>query len=358
MHQVSFTQNNQEILFPLIEFKKEELEIVAKGKTNIFNKECLLSIRYLNHLQLVLEEQEEKVVFDFSHQMVCQAVEGSFLGVKASLRRQKERVYEGELSFQNGLKLAEAFPQFSKEIFCLSRCKATGIFVFDYTNPSFQGKICGKTAAFKNLQEIEFQGEVECKKSKFLSQRLDLSSSQGEVVLKQINIDKEEELWCIKVAILRGKNIQFQEGDNCFIFRSCLFTDLYFEWANPYSLKGKGVVAFVQKSSKEYSLLDIPLNLLKDVGFDPGLFNPVSGEIGCLLKEGRLYFTQMSRTFSEGRRSEFFLLEKAPLSYIDFKGKMAIFLEIKQRVLLKMGEPFILSISGSVEKPCYEIIPK
>ena len=134
--------------------------------------------------------------------------------------------------------------------------------------------------------------------------------------------------------------------------------NIFMEMGSRDSLTGEGLLNFTNAFRKENSILEAPLDILKDLGLDPGAFTPVSGEVACQFKEGKLYLTEIKNTFSEGKRSQFSLATQRADSFIDLQGNLSIYLEMKQHVLLKIAEPFILAISGSLEKPRYEIIKK
>ena len=85
-----------------------------------------------------------------------------------------------------------------------------------------------------------------------------------------------------------------------------------------------------------------------------GLLIPVRGSVEFLLEEGIVHFLDLSQAYSHGDRSEFFLSKKE-LSYIDLEGNLNIHIKMKQHVLLKITQPFTLSILGDVASPKYSL---
>ncbi|MEC8306702.1 MAG: hypothetical protein VXZ72_02450, partial [Chlamydiota bacterium] len=57
---------------------------------------------------------------------------------------------------------------------------------------------------------------------------------------------------------------------------------------------------------------------------------------------------------SQGGRSEFFLSKEAP-SFIGLDGNISLHIRMKQHVLLKVTEPFTLSVTGSLSSPKYTL---
>jgi len=118
------------------------------------------------------------------------------------------------------------------------------------------------------------------------------------------------------------------------------------------SFVGKGNLNFINTFKRDYHILDIPFEILGRLGLDMGLLVPVRGELEYVIVDGRVYFTELKHSYSEGKRSQFFL---SPIkhSYVDFDGNININIKMKQYVLLKVTEPFTLSIGGTFENPKY-----
>ncbi|MBI2742880.1 MAG: hypothetical protein HYX48_03075 [Chlamydiales bacterium] len=120
------------------------------------------------------------------------------------------------------------------------------------------------------------------------------------------------------------------------------------------SFHGSGSLDFTNAFKKESSLLDMPIQFVKDLGLDPGMLVPVYGEIDLDLREGRFFIERLKEAHSDGSRSEFYLAEETP-SYIDLKGNVHVDIKMKQNVAFKLVEPFTLKVRGTLEKPKYGI---
>ncbi|QVL57436.1 MAG: hypothetical protein KFB93_08680 [Simkaniaceae bacterium] len=118
------------------------------------------------------------------------------------------------------------------------------------------------------------------------------------------------------------------------------------------SFTGKGDLNFINTFKRDYHILDIPFEILGRLGLDMGLLVPVRGDLEFVMLDGRVYLTNLKGSYSEGKRSQFFL---SPIehSYLDFEGNLNINIKMKQYVLLKVTEPFTLYIGGTFENPKY-----
>lgn len=123
-------------------------------------------------------------------------------------------------------------------------------------------------------------------------------------------------------------------------------------FGNASSFVGRGNLNFINTFKRDYHILDIPFEILGRLGLDMGLLVPIRGEIEYVIVDGRVYFTELKSSYSEGKRSQFYL---SPIehSYIDFDGNINVNIKMKQYVLLKVTEPFTLSIGGTFENPKY-----
>jgi hypothetical protein len=96
--------------------------------------------------------------------------------------------------------------------------------------------------------------------------------------------------------------------------------------------------------------------MIKKIGLDLGILTPVQGELDIELHGDKCYLMALKNAFSDGNRSEFYLAPSKELSYIDLSGKMHIDLKMRQDVMLKITEPFTLTIRGTLEKPRYGLV--
>jgi|GEM_PF-2475780 len=137
-----------------------------------------------------------------------------------------------------------------------------------------------------------------------------------------------------------------------FTIRELYFHNIYGFLDDRDSFIGEGQLNFINTFKREYNLFDIPFEILGRLGLDTGLLVPVQGDLKFTMKEGHIYLNELKKSYSEGKRSKFFLSSLHP-STIDFNGNLNINIKMKQYVLLRFTEPFTLSIEGTLKKPKY-----
>jgi hypothetical protein len=77
---------------------------------------------------------------------------------------------------------------------------------------------------------------------------------------------------------------------------------------------------------------------------------PVFGEIDFSLEDEKIHFLKMQNCFSDAGRSYFYLWHKSK-SFLDFDGNIHLDIRMKQYVLFKFAELFIISLDGPVSSP-------
>ena len=120
------------------------------------------------------------------------------------------------------------------------------------------------------------------------------------------------------------------------------------------SFSAKGDLSFINTFKRDAHILDIPFEILGRLGLDMGLLIPVRGDLEFTLLDGRVYLTRLKKSYSEGKRSQFFI-SPVEQSYIDLQGNINIQIKMKQFVLLKVTEPFTLHVGGTFENPKYSL---
>ena len=62
----------------------------------------------------------------------------------------------------------------------------------------------------------------------------------------------------------------------------------------------------------------------------------------------------MRNTYSEGKRSYFYLSHRRE-AFVDFDGNIAMQIKMKQYVLFKITEFFVLNVSGNLDNPNFTL---
>ncbi|MBS0615729.1 MAG: hypothetical protein JSR58_04160 [Verrucomicrobia bacterium] len=228
---------------------------------------------------------------------------------------------------------------------------------------SFTGIVQGEELALKGFLLHELQGDMTINPKGISITNLQIDDPAGHFSIKQIYVRKsitgswDTDIPLVKAHHFKPSLLRQTDGkltkEKPFEIRSLVLTDLFCEDGDMARLRGKGAFHFTNHVKRESSLFDIPLKMMKDLGLDFDLFRPESGDVKCLFREGRIYLTELENSYSEGRRSEFFLAPDLEPSYIDWQGNLHLNLRMKQDVALKLGEPFAITVRGTADKPSY-----
>ena len=120
-----------------------------------------------------------------------------------------------------------------------------------------------------------------------------------------------------------------------------------------------GEFYFINSYKRERTVFDIPSDVLsRIVGLDLDLLVPVCGTLKYQLKDGFFRLTQLEDSFSENHRSEFFLVEGEDSPAVDLDGNVKILIKMKQFVLFKFTESFLISIDGKLDNPQFHLQKK
>ncbi len=129
------------------------------------------------------------------------------------------------------------------------------------------------------------------------------------------------------------------------------------EESQTYSAKGE--CSFINSFKREHTVFDLPADFLGRIfGLDLELLIPVTGKMNFELKEGRIWLRDLFESYSEGKRSKFFLVKEGLSPSVDLDGHLNILVKMKQYVLFKITEHFLLSIDGTIAKPAYHLQKK
>jgi hypothetical protein len=119
------------------------------------------------------------------------------------------------------------------------------------------------------------------------------------------------------------------------------------------TFQADGSLIFSNQFKKEASLFDLPLELIRKMGLDLRSLTPVKGSIDVQLRADKFYLLSLQNAVSEAERAHFYLLPTKEPSYIDLNGNVHIDLKMQQETMLKMIQPFTLTVRGTLDKPRY-----
>jgi hypothetical protein len=298
-----------------------------------------------------LQKKDEILKIGLSKPMDWRTAKGAFLGLTFDLEKQND-VVKGKLGLKDSFYLAHF----------LNKEDLHGIGGFQFQGKwskesGLQGELHGQESFIKEYQIQGIHAQIDYTHQRLRLKNLTVQDPAGSLLIKECQIDDS---WHLTIPLIKGKDFrpsalrkrgETEKETKPFLIRNLVLTEVSGNLNDLQSVEGCGSFNFSQQVKKEPSFFDIPLGLLKDLGLD--LFTPTMGECHFYLSNRRMILTRLENAFSEGKRSEFFLGEEP--STIDFQGRLFLNLRMKQSVVLKWMEPFMITVRGTVEKPKYSL---
>jgi len=301
-------------------------------------------------------------------------ITGEFSGIKPQLRKKGPHgilhLYGGvEIDFA---KVRQLFPRDVAPLWqSLQLGKGftlEGDFLYQHEKMGFQGEVRGAQCELLgcHIQGLSTALTIEPQRLKF--EKLQIVDPALTLTVRRLTLEETAlgKIWTLSCPTLQVREFQPSRlkkigkqpsTEKPFVVRNFTLTNLMGDLNNPKSVVGECSLHFTNTGKKEAGLFDIPLDFLKDLGLEPSVLIPIQGEFDGHFESGRLLFTSLKGSYSEGRRTQFILSDRGDGSYIDFQGNLHIDLAVKQAVLLKIAESLNLGIRGSVDKPRYIILP-
>lgn len=224
----------------------------------------------------------------------------------------------------------------------------------------FIGQLKGKDFSLFGYEFKALLSDAEITPSSITLKNLSCDDEAGHLQIKQIKLTKDIDQWTLDIPLVQAKDLRPSvmhkiDAENRPVkpltIKNCTISGIKGVLGDLKTITGKGSLNFTNAYKKEYSLLDLPFEMLKDLGLDFNMLTPVIGEANFVISLEKCVLTDL-QAFSESRRSQFFLHESEK-SYLDFDGNLHLDLKLKQDVTLKIAEPFTLNVRGKLEKPKY-----
>ena len=350
------------------------------------NGDCKSSFYYLGNLyrfhldiddkiagRLILGEEETPLTIDweYGNSFKVYSVEGSFSGVDASFHAETEDTLIG--SARINLRtvsplLPPALAQVFEELKMGKGYELKGRLKIENNIPSFQGILAGKSFELFGFQFRTLLAQVSLSKDTIRIFDLKLSDSAGSGKVDEIRMEgKPDQPWTIPIPTLSLHELRpsLLQRPGCpvgpispLVVRVLTMRDLKGLLADGKTWKAKGELHFINSYKREETIFDLPANVLsRIVGLDLELLIPVCGDLDFVLKDGFYHLTELRNAFSEADRSEFFL-EPGQQSTMDLDWNLKIVIKMKQFVLFKLTEAFLISIDGQLDDPQFHLRKK
>ena len=302
-----------------------------------------------------------------------ESLQGSCYGLNSSLNKNSKRsvsqaaVLSGEVKVDANLLCSLLPSEIRKGVESFKFGKGYqwqgDLVLFQEPGRGFQanGTLLGIDFEAFGYQLHHLEGTIEAGPERILINNVKINDPAGAIVIKKIELTKQED-WQLYIPQVQVRQLQPSmlykvDGDvqvvKPFTIKNFTMAEIRGRLGDKSTLEGSGHLSFTNQFKKEASIFDVPLEMIKKIGLDPGLLTPVQGELEIELRGDKFYLMSLKDSMSEGNRAEFYLAAQPELSYIDLDGKIHIDLNMRQDVVLKITEPFTLTIRGTLDKPRY-----
>ena len=227
-------------------------------------------------------------------------------------------------------------------------------------NSSFEGDIFGKNLKYDKFIVRNFiasifyhHQQIELKKVSAFDQAFGCQIESCKISLDTSDLLSEGIfLYDIKPSLIgQPANTKPQ---SVFTVKEVVIPTLFASFKDELQLKGKGELYFVNHEVKKKNLLDIPWDILSVLGLDLSLLSPVCGHLEFTFEKNKILLDRLKRSYSENYRSSFFL-DPRSISYVGLDGSVCLRLRMKQSVLLRLAEPFVIAVDGNLSNPSIKL---
>lgn len=235
---------------------------------------------------------------------------------------------------------------------------------------SFDGLLGGKQCTLFGFQLKTLLGQIAWGPGFFSLKNLKISDAAGMLTAERVDAWNPSggapwrlSIPLIALAELRPSLLQ-KKGEKLgpmtpLVVRNFFLRDLQGELEKSQTWTAHGDFRFINSFKREYTLADIPSDVLSRIfGLDLELLVPVCGQSKFVLENGFFRLKELENSYSEGKRSEFFLLEEGGSPTMDLDGNLKIWITMKQFVLFKFTESFLISIEGRLNDPKFRLKKK
>ncbi len=344
---------------------------------------CKAALHYLNDLykidlqidenirgRLIVGEESIPLTIDWEYidSIFIHSIEGSFGGIDASFHAESPNLLVGSASF-DFTTLSKRLPidvaQVFDEIKMGKGYELKGRLKIENNLPYFKGILSGKAIELFGFQFRTLLAQVDLGSEFMRIYDVKISDTAGVMKIDEIVLEGDPMTISIPnltILELRPSLLQ-RPGKSAgplspLVVRELKMSDFkgLLDDGKTYTAKGK--LHFINSYKRGETVFDLPVNMLsRIVGLDLELLIPVKGDLTFELKDGYFCLLELSNAFSEQDRSQFFL-EMDPAPIMDLDGNLRIFIKMKQFVLLKITESFLISIEGKLDDPDFHLKKK
>lgn len=308
------------------------------------------------------------IAWRYGSDFFIDSIEGNFNGIESAsfhAEAPNQLVGSAHLHFTKLSWLPSDIIDVFEEIQMGGGYEMKGRLKLEKSHPSFQGILTGKGCELFGFQFRTLFASVELTEEKVSIRNVKMSDSAGVMKIDEIRIEGTKQTpWTISIpnlTILQMRpSLLLRPGGSLgpmtpLVVRELKMHDFEGLLDDGKTYRAKGNLHFINSYKREETVFDLPANVLsRIVGLDLELLVPVVGDIDFELKDGAFYLLDLTDAYSEGKRSQFFL-EMDPPPKMDLDGNIEIYIKMKQFVLLKITESFLISIDGKLEDPQFRL---
>lgn len=289
-----------------------------------------------------------------SNKCKIDSVKGKSCGITADLEAKETNNLYGTLQI-NISDFASFIPLLKKAIQPLE-LEANFLYQGEISKQGCNGLLQADQIEIKGFSVNKFSAGVELCQNELQIHDFRLDDQAGSLFAKTMSCKNLNswELWIPEVEIKQLQLDHVWKKAKPFVI-DVLIKDMQAQLSDLQTLHALGQCKFQYLNQDQF--FEIPLDILSTIGLDLRSFMPIEGELEFKLQEGRCYLTQLAKTFSKNGHCKFALAKKKKqVSYIGFDGSLSIDLQLKQKKLLKLINPFTFTVRGTLDHPKYGLV--
>ena len=360
LKQGDFILKQQLVKYQNTTFSLENTHFILSSELNLGEKPFWGTL-WFEHNQGAFEISDKpfqpglKGCFDLeSNKCKLHTLKGKACGITADLEAKETNYLQGTLQI-HASDCASFIPLLEKMIKPLE-LKADFIYQGEISEQGCRGLLQADRMEIKGFSVNKFSAGIEFSPKELQIYDFRLDDEAGSLFAKTVSCKNLNswEIWIPEVEIKQLQLDHVLKKTKPFVI-DMLVKDIQAQLSDLQTLRGLGQCKF--QYPKQDQFFEIPLEILSKIGLDLRSFMPVEGELEFKLQENRCYLTQLAKTFSKDGHCKFALAKrKKHTSYIGFDGSLSIDLELKQKKILKLMNPFTFTIRGNVDHPKYGLV--
>lgn len=289
-----------------------------------------------------------------SNEYKISTIKGKACGITADLKEKSTNHLHGTL--QIDMPNCSAFIPCIEKIIQPLKLEANFLYQGEISQEGCTGLLQADQLCIKGFSVEKFSAGIDISPKEVQIYDFSFSDQAGSVFAKTIHCKKlnDWELWIPEIVVNNLQLDHLLEKYNPFIVNGVV-KDIQAQLSDLQTLHAIGQCKF--QSLQKNSFFDIPLEILSKIGLDLHSFVPIEGELEFKIQQNRCYLTRLTKAFSKNGCCLFALSKKKRhASYIGLDGSLSIDLQLKQKKLLKIIDPFTFTIRGTLDQPKYSLV--